>query len=302
MATFLTTDLPHGLGPNYALPHAICRGSVFSSVEFVGLGARLRPVYVRPTCIAEYGPVQVFQTAGEQLNQGAADVYAELIRLALGQEIIEGQRILVHITADAFLKSIGRERGANNRIWLGEEIARLKRASFRYEMPGLKAWETSFVADFTEDRSFREVKTSAVYSIELNARMVQVYQKGWALLHAKARQHLHACKDPLGKALYSFYASHKHPIDITAKELKRLMGRDELIDTKGVILRKPQQQSKWIHDLEASLANLKSATGWHVCEYNKAKGKVTVTKQNKAKKEKTAHKPGQDLYGDADDI
>lgn len=275
----LKLNLPYGIGEHYALPHAVCRGAVFSAVEYVGKAARLRPVYTRPTLIAQYGSVQVFQTAGEQLNQGAADVYAELVRLALEKEISSGQRIEVRINADAFLKSIGRERGLNNRIWLGEEIARLKRASFRYEIPGLKAWETSFIADFTEDRSFREVKTSAEYVIELNARMVQVYQKGWALLNGEARRQLHSRKDHLAKALYAFYATHRFPHDISAQELKRLVGRDELRDSAGNLLRKPQQNSKWILDLKASLGNLKEATGWHACDYIPATGKVRVIKQ-----------------------
>lgn len=275
----LKLNLPYGIGDNYALPYAVCRGGVFSSIEYVGKASKLRPVYTKPTLIAQYGSVQVFQTAGEQLNQGAADVYAELIRLALEQPITAGQRIEVAINADAFLKAIGRDRGVNNRIWLADEIARLKRASFRYEIPGLKAWETSFIADFTEDRSFREVKTSASFVIELNARMVQVYQKGWALLNGPARRSLQVKKDHLAKALYAFYATHKFPVDISAAELKKLVGRAEIRDGGGNVLRRAQQNSKWIQDLDTSLANLKLATGWAVCEYRRDTGKVRIVKE-----------------------
>lgn len=275
----LKLNLPYGIGDNYALPHAVCRGGVFSSIEYVGKASKLRPVYTKPTLIAQYGSVQVFQTAGEQLNQGAADVYAELIRLALEQPITAGQRIEVTINADSFLKSIGRDRGVNNRIWLADEIARLKRASFRYEIPGLKAWETSFVADFTEDRSFREVKTSASFVIELNARMVQVYQKGWALLNGPARRSLQGKKDHLAKALYAFYATHKYPHDISAQELKKIVGRAEILDSAGNVLRRAQQNSKWLQDLETSLANLKAATGWAVCDYRRDIRKVRIVKE-----------------------
>ena len=263
---FLGLSLPYGTGNNVVLPYAVCRGAIFSSVEYVGRGARLRPAYVRPVLIAEFGPVQVFQTAGEQLNQGAADVYAELVRIALEQAYAPGERVQVKIHADAFLKAIGRDRGMNNRLWLAEEISRLKRASFRYEMPGLKAWETSLVFEFTEDRSFRDVKTSASYDIELNPRMLHVYQRGWTFLQKKVRAQLQAKKAPLAKALYSFYATHKSPRPIKASELKCLVGRDELLDSRGVVLRRAQQNSKWLHDLRDALATLQEATGWSSCE------------------------------------
>lgn len=263
---FLGLNLPAGPANNVVLPYAVCRGAIFSSVEYVGRGARLRPAYVRPVRIASYGPVEVYQTAGEQLNQGAADVYAELVRLALEQPYEPGQRVEVRIHADAFLKSIGRDRGVNNRLWLAEEISRLKRASFRYEMPGLKAWETSFIYDFTEDRSFRDTKTSAAYVIELNARMLHVYRQGWTFLQKKVRSQLQAKKDSLAKALYALYATHKAPRAMKAAELKSLLGRDELKDSRGMVLRKEQQNSKWLIDLRSALDTLKVATGWRKCE------------------------------------
>lgn len=288
---FLGLALPYGPGNNVVLPYAVCRGAIFSSVEYVGRGARLRPAYVRPVLIASFGPVQVYQTAGEQLNQGAADVYAELVRLALEKRLSPGDRVEISIQADAFLKSIGRDRGVNNRLWLAEEISRLKRASFRYEMPGLKAWETSFIYDFTEDRSFRDVKTSASYTIELNPRMMRVYQQGWTFLQKKVRAQLQAKKDSLAKALYALYATHKAPRAMKASELKALLGRDELRDARGGIMRREQQNSKWLHDLRSALATLREATGWRTCELRD--GIVQVVKGN-AKVEPE--------YNDADEI
>lgn len=288
---FLGLTLPYGPGNNVVLPYAVCRGAIFSSVEYVGRGARLRPAYVRPVLIASFGPVQVFQTAGEQLNQGAADVYAELVRLALEQPHSPGQRVEVQIHADAFLKSIGRDRGVNNRLWLSEEISRLKRASFRYEMPGLKAWETSFVYDFTEDRSFRDTKTSAAYVIELNARMLYVYRQGWTFLQKKVRAQLQAKKDSLAKALYAMYATHKAPRAMKASELKGLLGRDELRDSRGTIIRREQQNSKWLIDLRSALATLKVATQWKTCELRD--GTVYVVK---------AAPKSAGIYGDSDEI
>lgn len=290
---FLGLALPYGPGNNVVLPYAVCRGAIFSSVEYVGRGARLRPAYVRPVLIASFGPVQVFQTAGEQLNQGAADVYAELVRLALERRYSPGERVEVQIQADAFLKSIGRDRGMNNRLWLAEEISRLKRASFRYEMPGLKAWETSFIYDFTEDRSFRDVKTSAAYTIELNPRMMRVYQQGWTFLKKQVRTQLQAKKDSLAKALYALYATHKAPRAMKASELKGLLGRDELRDPRGTVMRREQQNSKWLHDLRAALATLKEATGWRTCDLRD--GVVHVVKGASAAR-------SEDPYGDSDDI
>lgn len=277
----------HGIGQNSALPYIICRGAVFASTVYARANANHRPVYTRPTCLARFGAMEVFQTAGEQLDQQAGDVYLECVRRAVRVGFKHEEEIRLRFDADEFLEAIGRTRGGNQRLWLAQEIARLKRASYRYDLPGLAAWETSFVSDFVEDRSVRGTKTTAHYEVVLNRKMYEVYKAGYVFLLGGERAALHKAGDPLAKALYAFFRSHSDPKPISANALKEHMGRAELRDDKGKVIKPAQQDSKWLSDLEKSLANLQKATGWPVCQLNRSNRLVTV-------KRKTAAAPADD--------
>lgn len=264
-------DLPHGLGQNFIAPRAAVQGAVFSSLVF--RGRTVRPVYVKPELVAEYGHVKVLQTAGEQLDQGDADVYLELARMAVEQCDPESQLVEVRVNADAFLKRIGRTRGTENRKWLASSISRLKRASFLFEVPGLREWETSFLWDFERNL---ETKVASEYVIQMNPKLIKVYEAGKTLI--KSAERLSLNNDTLAKSLHSFFSSHD-------KRQESKIGIDKLMVLTG---RKSMRKDRFIEGLKESIENLKGATGWAI----KLEGEVLKVKQcATAKKEAKPAKP-----------
>ena len=112
MGQWLQLDLPYGIGANIVLPVAALRGAVFSSVVY--RGRTIRPVYTKKTLIAEYGNVRMYQTAGAQLDQGDADVYAELAKLAMQQNDPDEKSVTVKLHAHALLQAMGRPSGTES--------------------------------------------------------------------------------------------------------------------------------------------------------------------------------------------
>lgn len=243
-----TTDLPFGLGKDaYLAPRAVVQGAVFSSLVFKG--RTVRPVYTKPTMVAEYGHVKVWQTTGEQLDQGDADVYLELARMAVEQLNPASQLVEVNVNADAFLKRVGRERGTESRKWLASCISRLKRASFMFEVPGLKEWETSLLWDF--ERNF-ETKVASEYVIQMNPKIVKVYAAGKTLIKASERMALN--QDTLAKSLHSFFSSHdKHgESKVSVERLMALTGRTSM------------RKDRFVAGLKESIEHLKAVTNWTI--------------------------------------
>lgn len=288
ISPFLNKTLPYKLNDNPVLPNALCGLAIFSSNEYRGANSKNRPTYAFPTLLTERGKSSVYQTAGDQLNQATADVFCELVRLAIPITYSQTQRIIVEFKADEFLASIDRTRGTANRNWLSEELSRLKRASFKFELEKLCDWETSFVSDLIEDRSNGDAKSPARYTVELNPRIIQIFHAGWKILNSNVRSALHEKHDHLAKGLYSYYQNQSNPYDISVETLRNHMGRGELVDVNGRVIKAAQQLSKWKKDLEPSLANLKLHTNWPVCEMDAEGKKVKVVMTNKSKKHNTA--------------
>lgn len=271
-ALFETEDLPYGVGPNTLVaPRAAMQGAVFSSLIFKG--RTVRPVYVKPEVVAEYGHVRVLQTAGEQLDQGDADVYLELARMAFEQLDPESKLVEVKVNADALLKRLSRVRGTESRKWLASCISRLKRASFLFEVPGLREWETSFLWDF--ERNLETVVASD-YVIQMNPKLIKVYAAGKTLINASQRQALG--HDTLAKALHSFFSSHDRHKEsfVSVDTLQALTGRGSM------------RPDRFLKGLKESIENLKQATGWFSIKLEK---NVLKVQQVETKKKAPAQKP-----------
>jgi hypothetical protein len=91
--------------------------------------------------------------------------------------------------------------------------------------------------------------------------------------------------DYLTKWLHAFYVSHDNPFQITTDLIKQLANRETM------------QESKWRTVLNKSLAKVKQATGWLVCEvkeFENASPKIVIIKR-KGK----SRRPAQ--TGDGDD-
>ena len=283
MGQWLQLDLPYGIGANIVLPVAALRGAVFSSVVY--RGRTIRPVYTKKTLIAEYGHVRMYQTAGAQLDQGDADVYAELAKLAMQQNDPDEKSVTVKLHAHALLQAMGRPRGTESLKWLAGSISRLKQASYLYELPDGSEWECSFVTEVVKDT--RPVHVTAAYTIDLSQSMLKVFDDGWRLIRTDQRKKLH--RDPLAKHLHAFYATHVRPGPISIERIRSITGRASVHveKVKGDKDKTINRDKRWRDTLAESLANLKTVTGWYKCEIVGSNVVVHRTKEDeKAVKER----------------
>lgn len=245
MAGWLDLEhLPRGLGANWIAPSAALRGAVFSSLVF--RGRTTRPAYAKPTLVAEYGHVQVLQTAGEQLDQGDLDVFLELARIG-----VERDSTRISVGADELLKALGRKRGGESRRWLSESISRLKRASFLFRVPGLHEWETSFLLEFDRNLGTQLVRD---YEISLNSRLVALYEKSNTLIRADRRNAIGT--DSLGKWLHAFVSSFHRGSETVLKveTVRELSGR------------KDSRPDRFKITLAETVERLRVVSGWHSIE------------------------------------
>lgn len=251
--------LPYGPGDNYFIPHALAYG-MFVFVEWTGRHKRLRPEYQpsRPGLVAEFGsrqyPVQLRQIAGERLNHHSMDLAFELLRQALLLGYGPNERITVRFDADEMLVALGKSRGGPNRLWLADELTRLKTATFRLTSPGLKDWEYSVINNRVGDSASRAIKVSARYEVELNAQLVKVFAEGWCIVKGPAWRALLSRKAPLARMLLGLFETQKTPEPVADRELQERFGRGKL------------RRKDWLAELTSALDNLKAATNWHTCE------------------------------------
>ena len=84
MTTWPTLPLKYGLGQNLVTPHALVRSAIFSTQVYRRHADR--PRYTERTKLTTMGHIEIYQTAGYQLDQGDADVLYELIRQVFAQD------------------------------------------------------------------------------------------------------------------------------------------------------------------------------------------------------------------------
>lgn len=274
-------SLPHGLGQNFVAPRAAMQGALFSSLVF--RGRTVRPVYTEPELVAAWGDTRVMQTGGEQLDQGDADVYFELVRRAMEQE-----ELCLNIKSDEFLSAINRDRGSESRNWLESSMERLKNACFEFAITELPVKAKLLVS---VERNI-DSKTAADFVVVLSDSMSQVFEAGKTIIKTKERFALG--NDSLAKALHSFFSSH-------AKQFESKIGVDKLMVVTG---RQAMRKDRFCAALNESIAVLQKSTGW-IITFNGAILKVkqcasaTVSKaESKAKAKvstppKAAGQPGQ---------
>lgn len=273
---WLALDLPHGLNQHFALPYAVVRSAIFASQTY--RGAATRPQYTRKTKLSSYGAVNVYQTAGEQLDQSDGDVFAHLIKLARVGATDEEETVTVRFNADEFLADIQRAAGGSGRRWLKESISRLKGASFLFDIPGLCDSELSLVSELSTASSRR-------FEVLIDLGLSKLFAGGWTLVHGDQRYALRA--DPLAQFLHAFYASHRATMPLKADTLRDLAGRGDVYSETGELVRSAMRQDKWLKVLAASLANLHAATGWYACRLDDTGRRVVVAKKEPAAEKKT---------------
>ncbi|CAJ4296042.1 Uncharacterised protein [Burkholderia pseudomallei] len=127
--------LKHGLNNNLVTAHALARSAIFST-RFYRSHAE-RPLYRERTRLPSTSDIEVFQTAGHQLDQGDADVFYELLRrvFADGHEMCRESHVAFRRAE--LLRALGRSAGGKTRKLLDESLDRLYRAEFEFSVHGL---------------------------------------------------------------------------------------------------------------------------------------------------------------------
>ncbi|UBM09995.1 plasmid replication initiator TrfA [Cupriavidus metallidurans] len=250
---------------NFITPYAMARSAIFSTQVYRGQSAR--PRYLEKTPLTSVKGMSVFQLAGEQLDQNDADVFYELLRRVIAQGDGSAREARVQFNRTELLTALGRARGGKTVKLLSESLARLTDATFYFEIPGLFTGRSRLIlkALTAEEMQTLEYDYDVLIDVELSKLLAR---EQWAFLRKKERDSL--AGDPLAKGLHAYYATHKDPYPVRVDTLRWLMGRQTM------------HPSKFKKALTDSLANLKSATGWHTCEIVNAGGdmaKVCVVKK-----------------------
>ncbi|NPT54594.1 plasmid replication initiator TrfA [Paraburkholderia elongata] len=241
--------LPHGLGKNFITAHTLARCAIFSTQAWSRLSPRPKYPERKQLATTETSGITVFQTAGEQLDQGDADVFHELLR----RVFVEGGNTRgehhVRFNRGEFLRALGRARGGTTGERLDASLNRLYEARFEFDVPGLFKGKSSLILNIysRETDSTKDFD----YDVLLDVSLARLFPKTqWTLLRRRERDKL---IDPLAKGVHAYYSTHKAPYPMKAETLQNLMGRESM------------QPSKWRIALRTALEAVQKATGWTRC-------------------------------------
>ncbi|MFP3586387.1 plasmid replication initiator TrfA [Paraburkholderia sp. SIMBA_055] len=266
-------QLPHGLGTNFVTAQTLARSAIFSTLTY-GPKAR-RPQYLSKTQLAttDTSGIKVFQTAGQGLDQGDADVFYELLRRVVNSAQERHREARIYFNRGEVIKALGRTAGGKTRKLLDDSLDRLFHAEFEFSVPGLFVGKSRLILKMLGPEC--ESETEHDYDVLLDVELARLFDGGqWTLLRRSVMQSLKG--NPLAKGLYAYYSTHLSPYPMLPETLRDLMGR------KGM------QLSKFVAVLEPALAEVKKATGWAKCELElteKNAGKVVVERDKKDQKE-----------------
>lgn len=272
---------------SFITPHALARSAIFSTQIFRSLNSR--PRHLEETPIKCMGKMSVSQLSGEQLDQNDADVFYELLKRGLQQGDSSSREARVQFNCGELIKALGRKKGGKTTKLLNDSIERLTDATFQFLIPELFTGRSRLILKALTKENASGLECD--YDVLIDVELANLFANGqWSFLRKKERAAI--AGDPLAKGLHAYYSTHKEPYPILVETLQALMGRESM------------QFSKFKRALEDSLANLKTATGWHTCEISQSgrhAGKVVILKQ-KPEAGKTSPKvaavPAREFYDD----
>lgn len=256
--------LKYGLNNNLVTAHALARSAIFST-RFYRSHAE-RPLYRERTRLPSTSDIEVFQTAGHQLDQGDADVFYELLRRVFvsGNEMCRESHVA--FSRAELLRSLERSAGGKTRKLLDESLDRLYRAEFEFSVHGLLSGKSRLIL-----KMHQLDKTTAAgedYDILLDVELARLFDGNqWTILRRSQRRLLDG--KPLAKGLHALFSTWSTPYPMLPETLLPLVGRQGM------------QQSKWLGVLLPSLAAVKLVTGWPKCELETQgvhAGKIVVEK------------------------
>lgn len=213
------------------VPNALLRGSLFG---VVGKGERK---YEQKTLKASVQGLTVKFT-GQQLDQADLDVYLECIRrcgtLNIGKS--------VRFRAYDFLKSIGRNTGRFEYVWLDLCLNRL--FSCAIEIGDGRFFYTGHILD----EGYRDEETKE-FIISLNPKIAVFFSDNvWTGLSHIERRELKG--KSLAQWLHGFYSTHTKPFPYKVGTIKELCGSDIA------------ELRMFKFKLKKSLSALSKVTGW----------------------------------------
>ena len=219
-----------------AIPNAVLRGALFNV-------AKARENCTSLTLIASVSGVEI-RFKGERLNQTDLDVWEQLLHLARLQPV--GSQI--RFNTKTFLRTLDRQTGKTQRDQLHEEIIRLRSGTVDL------LW--------TEDRKrffggliskgFKDEETQE-YIIELEPRILELYQNGYSHIDHDQRQMLGS--NNIARWLHAFYSTHEHPYPYKVTTLRDLCG--STIGQLSVFRSK-------LKEALALLVNVGAIVSWHI--------------------------------------
>ncbi|MEX3955991.1 plasmid replication initiator TrfA [Trinickia sp. EG282A] len=269
--------LPHGLGKNFVTAHALARSAIFSTQSYCKKAPR--PQYSSKTKLGatETSGIEVFQAAGQGLDQGDAEVFYELLRRVFNSGHEMHREAHVCFNRGELIKALGRAAGGKTRKLLDDSLDRLFHAEFEFSVPGIFIGKSRLILKMYR----RECKSTTEYDYDvlLDVELGRLFESGqWTLLRRSELQSLRG--NPVAQGVYAYYSTHRSPYPMRPATLQVLMGRD-------------MQLSKFVKVLIPALAMVKQATGWTKCELEltgKNAGKVVVEKGERVKAPASAGK------------
>ncbi|WP_342320234.1 plasmid replication initiator TrfA [Burkholderia pseudomallei] len=262
--TWPKLPLKHGLNNNLVTAHALARSAIFST-RFYRSHAE-RPLYRERTQLPSTSDIEVFQTAGHQLDQGDADVFYELLRRVFvgGNETCRESHVV--FGRAELLRALERGAGGKTRKLLDESLDRLYHAEFEFSVHGLFSGKSRLILKMHH----LDKKTAAGkdYDVLLDVELARLFDGNqWTVLRRSQRRLLDG--KPLAKGLHALFSTWSTPYPMLPETLLPLAGRHGM------------QQSKWLDVLLPALAAVKLVTGWTKCELEAQgvhAGKIVVEK------------------------
>lgn len=202
-ASATVIQLPLWPEPTRGTPNAWLRGALFAAIQ-----GKLRQALKREL-LATVDGIEIRFT-GWQLDQSDMDVWETLVHLARMQAV--GSR--VEFSAYSILKALGRSTGTSDRNWLKDAFARLAGAVVEITAKNF----TYFGSLLKGERD----ELTGRYSIELDAKILALYQAGWTQIEWDERSKLR--RKPLALWLHGWYCSHAAPYPLAVATIQRLSG------------------------------------------------------------------------------
>lgn len=188
-----------------AIPNAVLRGALFNV-------AKVRANCTNLTLLTSVSGVEI-RFKGERFNQTDLDVLEQLLHLARLQPI--GSQI--RFNTKTLLRALDRQTGKTQRDQLHEEIIRLRSGTVDLLWTAdRKRFFGGLISKGVKDEETQE------YVIELEPRIMELYQNGYSYINHDQRQQLGA--NNIARWLHAFYSTHEHPFPYKVATLRDLCG------------------------------------------------------------------------------